>query len=110
MEDFCVNFSVIDISDTRLNDDICNLYSIPDYYMVKKHRTTRSGSRVGLFISSEMHYSMREDLLRFDDCYESVTVEIDKFVFDTNKNIIICVLYRPPITDTRLYNDKLTMI
>ena len=70
MEDLCVNFSIIAISETWLNDDICNLYSIPDYHLVEKHRTTRSGGGVGMFISNEIHFSTREDLSHFDDCYE----------------------------------------
>ena len=103
-----VNFSIIGISETWLND-ICNLYNIPDYHLVKKHRTIRSGGGVGIFIFSEIHFSTREDLLHFDDCYESVTVEIDKCVFDTNRSMIIFVLYRPSNTDMRLFNEKLTM-
>ena len=62
-----------------------------------------------MFISSEIHISTREDLSHFDDCCKSVTVEIDKCVFDTNRSMIICVLYRPPNTDARLFNGKLIM-
>ena len=106
MEDLCAKFSIIGISETWMNDDICNLYSIPDYHLVERHRTTRSGGGVGIYFQwNTFQYTIGSFalwwLLWECHCWNV----IDKCVFGTNRSIIICVLYRPPNTDTRLFNE-----
>ena len=57
---------------------------------------------------------MREDLCFFSECIECVTIEMDKSVVNSERNIIVCVIYRPPNTDTlvfiELFNDILDII
>ena len=56
----------------------------------------------------------REDLCFFSECIECVTIEMDKSVVNSERNIIVCVIYRPPNTDTlvfiELFNDILDII
>ena len=44
------------------------------------------------------------------DIYESVFIEIDKDVFNKEKNIIIGVIYRPPGTDLENFFECISMI
>ena len=57
----------------------------------------------GLVSSSKalVDFSTHDDLVVFDDHFESVVLEIPNSVFNTSKIIIIGVIYRPPRTDNR---------
>ena len=49
----------------------------------------------------------RNDLWYFDDCIECVSIEIDRLVLSTNRSVVVSVIYRPPDTDTRHFNENL---
>ena len=40
----------------------------------------------------------------------SVSIEIGRTVFRTNINVIVTVIYRPPNTDTRIFNERLNAV
>ena len=55
--------------------------------------------------------------LLIDKCFAPVLnivtivyIEIEKQVFDTPKNVIISVIYRPPNTDTRLFTENINIV
>ena len=80
-----------------------------NYTMIEKHRDTKSGGGVGLFISKKLLFTERLDLCCFEGHMECVTVELhrDK-IASNNITIIVSVIYRPTNTDTRIFIDKLS--
>ena len=99
-------FSVIGLPETCLRDDTCGLLDMENYTMIEKHRDTKSGGRVGLFINKQLLFTERPDLCCFDGHMECVTVELHCDKIASNNTIIISVIYRPPNTDTRMFIDK----
>ena len=83
------NFSVIGLTETWLKDEDCDLFNIPGYQMVEKHRTARNGGGVALCLKDGIEYTVCHDLIVFNDYMESVFIEINKKTFDTEKDMII---------------------
>ena len=46
----------------------------------------------------------------FDEYIECVSVEVEKHVLKTSKNVVISVIYRPPNTDVRIFIDKMNIL
>ena len=107
LENLQFNFSVIGMTETWLNDYNCDLDSLNGYKFVEAHRSGRSGGGVGIFLVNDIPYQKRPDLIPEHKLYESIFVEIGKDVFHKNRNIIIGVIYRPPDTDLKLFNDSI---
>ena len=80
------------------------------YNFVEKHRESRSGGGVGLFIDESISFIKRDDLSMFDEYIECVSVEVEKHVLKTSKNVVISVIYRPPNTDVRIFIDKMNIL
>ena len=98
-----------------MKDDICDLYGIEGYELFEKYRPTKAGGGgggggVGLFIAQKVEYTKRDDLCFFDDYIECVSIEIGRTVFSTNRNVIVTVIYRPPNTDTIIFNERLNAV
>ena len=108
----CLNFrfSIIGFTETWLRDDICDLYGIDGYEFFEKHRSTKPGGGVGLFIAQKIEFTKRNDLSYFDDYIECISIEIERSVFCTSRYVIVTVIYRPPNTDTRLFTEKLGVL
>ena len=100
-------FTAVGITETWLYDCNCNLYSLPGYILTENHRTHRSGGGVGIYLKDDLEFKIRNDLVQFDDSFESVFIEVANDVFKMGKNIIIGVIYRPPGTDLSLFNSKI---
>ena len=110
LENTGLRFSIIGVSDTLLNDVTCNLYNIHGYNLVETHRSGRTGGGVGIYVRHDISFEKRNDLAlkAFDQtAYESVFTELDKNTFEKDKNIIIVVIYRPPGTDLKLFNENM---
>jgi exonuclease III len=109
-----VDFSIIGFSETWLNDTNEMYYDIDGYTSVSKHRQNKSGGGVMLLIKNHIPYTVREDLSIFDEKIECIFVEIEKHVFQTEKNILVGLLYRPPDTNVdkfnRIFSDLLSKI
>ena len=70
------NFSVIGISETWLQNSSHSV-DIDGYTFVHKHRPDKVGGGVGLYITSELDYKLRDDLAFADQqCFESLFIEI----------------------------------
>ena len=100
-------FSVIGITETWLTDSNPDLCNINGFNFVETHKTGRSGGGVGIFLRNNILYQIRSDLTLNNELSESICIEIDKDLFNKNRNIIIGVIYRPPNTDLKLFNDDL---
>jgi hypothetical protein len=99
-------FAFIGITENWLNDSNADLYSLDGYIHEEKHRSNMRGGGVSLFIKNSIHYLIRDDLNIFENTAETLFIEIDKSVFNTNKNIVIGVIYRIPDKDVNIFNTK----
>ena len=104
---FKLQFCVIGITETWLQKDNCDLYMLEEYNFVEKHRESRSGGGVGSFIDESISFIKRDDLSIFDEYIGCVSVEVEKHVLKTSKNVVISVIYQPPNTDVRIFIDKI---
>ena len=89
----CLKFSLIDVSETWLND-YSHSADIDGFNFIHKHCPNRTGGGVGLYISDNLDFTIRADL-SFDDIdvAESLFIEILR---PHGKNIIGGVIYRQP--------------
>ena len=55
-------FSIIGLVETRMKDDMCDLYGIEGYELFENDRPTKAGGGVGLFIAQKVEYTKRDDL------------------------------------------------
>ena len=100
-------FSIIGISETWLRDWNCDLYNIEGYTLVECHRPARTGGGVGIYLKSGIPFQLRSDLVIGNESCEFIFIEIEKEIFQQWKNIIIAVIYRPPGTDLKAFNDDM---
>ena len=103
-------FTLIGITETWLRDDDCDLYNISNYIIVENLRQDRSGGGVALFVQNNVKYSVRHDLETFDHEFESLFIEIDKGQLNSDKTVIVGVVYRPPNTSIDSFNMKISGI
>ena len=82
------NFSVIE---TWLQNSSHSV-DIDGYTFVHNHRPDKAGGGVGLYITSELEFKLRDDLT-IAECFESLFIEICR---SRGKNIIVGAVYRPP--------------
>ena len=100
-------FSIIGITETWLKDSTKELYSLDGYQPIHNCRPIRSGGGVSLLIKNHLEFTVRNDLCVSDASAESLFIEIDKDVVGKNKNVIVGVIYRPPDTDMKHFNEHL---
>ena len=100
-----IEFSIIGISETWLTENSVGCYHIPGYNSEHLYRNSRRGGGVSIFIKNDIKYKRRADLDIINDNIEAIFIEIRSEEFDTNKNIIIGVIYRPPNTDLQNFID-----
>ena len=78
-----------------------------DITLLKPTELKKTGGGVGIFLKSNLCYQRRSDLTVDHELFESIFVEIDKDLFHKNRNILIGVIYRPPNTDLKLFNESI---
>jgi hypothetical protein len=101
-----LEFSIIGLTETWLNDSNVDLYSLLDYQHVYNYRHNRSGGGVSLFIKTDFKYIRRTDLEVFTDNVETLFVELLKDDFTNySNNILIGLIYRPPDKDMNIFID-----
>ena len=91
--------------ETWLNANNCDIYALPGYSHVGKHRPHKSGGWVSLFIKECITYKSRLDISIFNDVIESVFLEMNVPTCNGCKAIIIGVIYRPPNTCIAKFTD-----
>ena len=101
------NFSIIGLSESWLSDSSAQCYSMQGFTGEHKYRANRSGGGVSLFIKDNIEYILREDLCHMNKNLESIFIEIDKSNINKDNNCIVGVIYRPPDTDLKVFNDLL---
>ena len=70
--------SLLGVTETWLKDDDCNLYDIEGYNKLNKHRQNRSDGGIVIFLKGSIEYTIRNDLITFNEHIESAFVEISK--------------------------------
>ena len=88
------SFSVIGISETWLQDEVPS-YPLVNYGLELDYRSHKRGGGVSLYLHESLQYKSRKDLIIGGEI-NSVFVEIEKNSLNTDSNIIIDVVYRPP--------------
>ena len=98
-------FSVIGLTETWLTDNCPETYDIPTHCLITKNRKTKTGGGVGLYITKNISFKVRDDLGIFcEEIFESICVELK--LNDKNK-VLIAVIYRPPNNKINDFTDSL---
>ena len=97
LKDFLImtesKFSIIGISETKLNDNSVINIELPNYKFIKENSPTQAGG-VGMYIHKTIDFKVRSDLnLNIEGC-ECLWIEILN-MYD-EKNPIVGVVYRHP--------------
>ena len=75
-----IHFTAIGVSETWLNDHICDLYHIEGYDIIEVHRHSKRGGGVGIFLDNNIPHQIHTDIFLKDDVSENIFIEIDKDV------------------------------
>ena len=88
-----VKFSIVGITETWLQNSAHNV-DINWYDFVFKNRSFKSGGGVGLYVSNDLNFKIREDIrVPNEEVMEPWFIEILR---PQGKNIIVGIIYRPP--------------
>ena len=102
-----IEFSIIGISETWLTANNESCYAISGYNSEHLCRNSKRGGGVSIFIKANIKYKRRTDLDIINDNIEAIFIEIKSEEFNTKKNMVIGVVYRPPNTDLENFIDSL---
>ena len=95
-------FSVIGISETKLNSNSMSNVDLPCYNFLRKDSPTQAGG-VGLYIHNSLSYIPRSDIdISFGEC-ENIWIEI--VLPNQQKNIILGLVYRHPSSSADDFRD-----
>ena len=104
------NFAVIGLSETWLNDDTLDLYYFDNYTMTPKTRSGRRGGGVSLLVKNGYDFKTRDDVNVYNDLIESMFIVFDKSVFQSDKNIVVGLIYRPPDTNVNMFIESMNTV
>ena len=65
---------------------------------------------MSLYVKNCIQYKLHKNFKNNENLFESVFIEFDKNKFVSNQNIIIGVIYKPPNTSVKHFNEKLEKI
>jgi hypothetical protein len=101
------NPSIIALSETWFNDSDVNIYGIEGYNIESTYRPSKRGGGVSLLIRESLKYNKRMDLSLINEHCELIFIEIKKDQFESYRDILIGVMYRPPNGNLENYNNYL---
>ena len=90
-----IDFQIIGVTETWLNDITCKLY-VMENYEILEHQPSKTGGGVAIFFLNCIKFVRRNDIEIINEYCGSIFVEIEKSVFGSEKNILIGVIYRTP--------------
>lgn len=102
------DFSVIALSETWLTESTKEIFKLPKHDAVHCVRENRSGGGVSLFIHEAYVFKTRTDLSLKSDKFEVESVFIELSDISSGKNIIIGVIYHPPDSVIKDFNECLS--
>lgn len=91
--DVKTNFKVIAVTETWLTDTNVNDVQIEGYNLIYQNRTNKRGGGVAIYIDKNLNCKIVEQKTTLTDLMEVLTIEI---MLDTDKNMIVSCIYRPP--------------
>ena len=101
-------FNFIGLGETWATDSNKDLLCIPGY---SHEQCIRSNHKIGggtsLYIHNQIQYKQRDDLSFPKNIYESIFIEVDNLIFNTNRNVIISEIYNPPSSKLKHFNTYL---
>ena len=101
-------FDVMGFCETKLIDEIDNLYEINGYNKFTSNKTRHEGG-LALYVNEKYkNVIVRDDLNRKRDHIETLFVEIE--ILKNNNNVICCELYRKPSSNIVDFIDDLEQI
>ena len=93
------------INATNFNDHILN---IPNYQHEQCIRSNnKKGGGTSLYINKDIQYKNRNYLSFKKTHYESIFIEVDKALFNTNRNTILREIYKPPSSNLKTFNIEM---
>ena len=95
-------FSVIGVTETWLHSNSPPIFSLDNYDMIRADRAAGRGGGVAIYLNNQLTFRKRPDL-HFEGA-EDIFIEI---INDSDKNIIVGVIYRPPNNHIDTFLDKL---
>ena len=111
LENYLINihhkFSIIALTETWFREDDCDLYNLYGYTSECVNRTRSNGGGVALLIKNGLFYKRIEELCVANEYCEQLFIEFPKSCFQSEKNIVIGVIYRAPGLSLQAFNDHL---
>lgn len=99
-------FSIFALNETFLNETVQDFeICIPGYHVIRRDRKDRQGGGVAVYIKSNISFIRHTNLET--DRIEAIWFEI---ILTHIKNLMCCVLYRPPDSGTEWYDHFHEMI
>ena len=96
LQEIGATFDFILLCETFLNDRNADMYNLPGYTFVEKHRKDRKCGGVGIYVKNNLSYKIREDLSIFEEhSFETVFIE----VIGNQHNTVVGEIYRVPGSD-----------
>ena len=89
---------------TALNEVVLNITGYKHEHYIRSNK--REGG-VSIFILNTIPYKTRNKLPFSPHMLESVSIEVDKSIFKSKRNVIIGEIYRPPSSDKNTLNTEL---
>ena len=108
LENLNHKFTIHSFTESWISNHSAGLYGMEGYNVEHNYRKDRKGGGVSLFISEEVEYQLRDDLTIQNQYMETLFVELTNNTGFKNKNVICGVVYRPPNTDMKLFNEKMS--
>ena len=99
-------FDIIGFCESKLTNDIENLYSLPEYTMFTNN-TSRNSGGVALYAHNKYSVIERNDLTVKNESIETIFIEI---LNNEGKDVVVGILYRRPHTDLNLFFNSLNNI
>ena len=85
-------FDVIALTETWINEDNANIFSLDGYVFCHTNRTNKKGGGVALYINNRIQYQIIDNLsINIDNCLECIAVKLL-----LKQNVIVSSIYRQP--------------
>ena len=87
---------VIGLTETWFSDEPHSMYSLSKHNLIFNNRINRRGGGVAMYVPTNLHYIVRNDLNTMSHTMESVFIEI---ISPKRKNLVVGTIYHPPSSD-----------
>ena len=108
LENLNHKFTIHGFTESWISNHSAGLYGIKGYNVEHNYRKDRKGGGVSLLISDQVEYQLRDDLTIQNQYMETLFVELTNNTGFKNKNVICGIVYRPPNTDIKIFNQRLS--